>query len=91
MNTRRGFFHEDAERIVQVVALKKGQFGVGLKYKGANGQLVRFAISTRGARLLLKFLREVMDGKGTRIKDGLVSQETQTAMRWTNVPQSETK
>ena len=86
MSTRRGFVHEDDERIVQVVSLRRGMYGIALKHKSAEGQVVRFAISKKGSHLLIKFLADVMRGKGKRIVDRLAPTGASVKMMWTQVP-----
>lgn len=67
--TRRGFCYEDKMRIVQVVRLSRGNLGILLKRKSAEGITARFAITDEGAKILRQFMGAVMAGKGKQIAE----------------------
>lgn len=60
--TRRGQQHEDAERLVVVLRVKKDMLGIILKNKKTNEE-TKLGISTAGAKALAGCLGKVLRGR----------------------------
>lgn len=75
--TRRGQRHEDKDRLVQVMRIRKNMIGIVLKNK-KSGEETKLGISDDGARALARCLWPVLRGNLKRWKEPVVLQWTAT-------------